>query len=279
MSYSQLNQDNTVLEFFNNRKKLYFLDIGANDGITLSNTYKLEKEYGWDGICSEPLPDIFKKLKKCRNIHNDKNAVYSQSGLTLDFSDAANDLLSGITKHIDAHHEAKNHKTVKVKTITLDKLLKKYKAPKTIHYMSLDTEGSEYEILKSVNHKDYKFLYINLEHNYIEPRRTLMRELLEQNGYLYKGENEFDDDYIHSSTLTGKYYHNNDYTKPITIKKVDKNKFMVSSDYWEKEYGEFKDGKIQFNERLGHGKIFYDKIEFSPENKWHRDNRKGRYKI
>jgi hypothetical protein len=106
-----------------------------------------------------------------------------------------------------------------------------------------------------------------------------MRELLEQNGYLYKGANKFDDDYIHSSTLTGKYYHNNDYTKPITIKKVDKNKFMVSSDYWEKEYGEFKDGKIQFNERLGHGKIFYDKIEFSPENKWHRDNRKGRYKI
>jgi FkbM family methyltransferase len=272
MSYSQLNQDNNVLEFFNHKKNLYFLDIGANDGISLSNTYKLEKGYNWKGICSEPLPRLYNDLKKYRNVHIDTNAVYSKSGLTLDFIVADDHMLSGITDCIGAHKDniGNNKKNIKVKTITLDKLLKKYKSPKIIHYMSLDTEGSEHEILKSVNYKNNKFLYINVEHNYEEPKRTEIRKLLENNGYLYKGENYFDDDYIHYSTITGTYYFNNDYTRPIKIMRKSKNKFIVSSDYWENDNGEFKEGTLQFKNLNLKGNIFYDRIEFGGNNNWHK---------
>lgn len=48
----------------------------------------------------------------------------------------------------------------------------------------------------------YKFGYINIEHNYTEPRRTNMRKKLEENGYKYYGENSFDDIYIHPGFKT-----------------------------------------------------------------------------
>jgi predicted transcriptional regulator len=65
--------------------------------------------------------------------------------------------------------------------------------------MSLDTEGSELEILKSVDLTKYIFGLIDVEHNFIEPRRSQIRELLEANGYIFMKENQFDDCYKHSS--------------------------------------------------------------------------------
>jgi hypothetical protein len=77
----------------------------------------------------------------------------------------------------------------------MNDLLEKYNAPEFIEYLSLDTEGSEYEILKSINFNKYKFGLIHVEHNYIEPRRTLMKGLLLKNGYQFIKENKWDDYY------------------------------------------------------------------------------------
>lgn len=268
-SYSQLNQDINVITFFNKKSGLYFVDIGANDGITLSNTYLLEKKYDWQGICCEPLPNAFSKLKMLRDVICNNNAIFSTSDLDLEFSQS--NLLSGITDYIDHHQNAKNGLKIIVRTKTLQDLLDKYYAPSTIHYLSLDTEGTEYEILKSVDFNKYTFLYINLEHNYVEPRRTNIRKLLTQNGYIYKGENRWDDDYIHESVIIGTYYHREDYTKPITIEKKEENKFIVSSPYWNDDYGEVNFNKmiIKWN-RLGNGKIYYDHIDYGNGNVWQR---------
>ena len=62
MSRSQLGQDLTVLKFYNNKRDGYFIEIGASDGIKLSNTYLLESQYGWKGICVEPIPNNYNKL-------------------------------------------------------------------------------------------------------------------------------------------------------------------------------------------------------------------------
>lgn len=269
MSCSQLGQDINVLSFFNNKKDLYFIDIGASDGKHFSNTYLLEKEYNWKGICSEPLPSAFKKLMECRSVICDNNAIFSQSGLSLEFAEY--DQLSGITNFIDCHVHAKQGNKIIVKTITLQELLDNYKAQKIIHYFSLDTEGTELEILKSVDFSTYTFLYINLEHNHREPRRSEMRKLLLDNGYLYKGANHFDDDYMHESTVIGTYYFKEDYSKPIVIKRHN-NDFSVSSSYWSDDTGTFNNGFLNLK-RLGNGKIFYTHIDFGNGNIWHRDNR------
>ena len=203
MSYSQLGQDLEVIKFYNNKENGFFIEIGASDGIILSNTYLLERQYKWSGICCEPIPNNFTKLVKNRpnSICYDK-AVYNSSGLTLNFDIANNcDLLSGISSHIDTHKSAVdvNKKTIQVQTISLLDVLNDAKAPSFIEYMSLDTEGSELEILKNFDFEKYTFGLIDVEHNYKEPRRTEIKNLLLTKGYIYKGENKWDDMYKHNS--------------------------------------------------------------------------------
>jgi len=203
MSYSQLGQDLEVIKFYNNKENGFFIEIGASDGINLSNTYLLETQYKWKGICCEPIPNNFKNLVKNRSnsICYDK-AVYNSSGLTVNFDIANNcDLLSGISNHIDRHKSSvdANKETIQVQTISLLDVLNIANAPLFIEYMSLDTEGTEFEILKNFDFEKYTFGLIDVEHNYCEPRRTEIKNLLLSKGYIYKGENNFDDMYKHNS--------------------------------------------------------------------------------
>jgi hypothetical protein len=57
------------------------------------------------------------------------------------------------------------------------------------------------EILKSVDLTKYTFGIIDVEHNYTEPRRGEIKKLLLSHGYRYRGENKWDDSYIHSGLL------------------------------------------------------------------------------
>jgi len=198
-SYSQLGQDLEVLKIYNNKKKGFFIEIGANDGITLSNTYLLEKNYEWKGICCEPNPHIFETLVKNRpESICCSEAVYGESGLKIEFDIAMNsNLFSGISQHIDNKKRVDENKTtIQVETISLSDLLQRFNAPAFIEYISLDTEGSELEILKNFDFEKYTFGLIDVEHNYVEPRRSEIRELLLSKGYVYKGENKWDDMYI-----------------------------------------------------------------------------------
>lgn len=204
-SYSQLGQDKKVVSFYKGKRGGYFVEIGAYDGVALSNTFALERQYGWRGICVEPLVDRFAQLLNNRTAECCNLAVYNKSDMDVSFDiegDAG--MLSGINTHIDAHKYTvdKNKKTVTVKTISLNDLLEKYKAPSFMEYLSLDTEGSEYEILKALDFSKWKFGLIDLEHNHIEPRRSQIKQLLCSNGYTYIGPNHFDDSYVLTSLMT-----------------------------------------------------------------------------
>jgi FkbM family methyltransferase len=192
-SHSQFGQDIVVAEFFQMRRDGYFIELGAYDGVDLSNTYSLEKELGWSGICIEALPDMFALLEKNRACICVQSAVYSEGGLEFEFSD--DKYLSGITQHIDKHMEAIEFPKIKVQTRTLTDIMDEHNMPSYIEYLSLDTEGSELEILRGIDWSRYSFGYINIEHNFVEPRRKEMREFLESRGYRYLRENFYDDDY------------------------------------------------------------------------------------
>lgn len=203
MSYSQIGQDLEVLKFYNNKKNGFFIEIGASDGIELSNTYLLENMFDWKGICVEPIPNRFNLL--CKNRPNSlcyDYAVYNVSNKHVIFDIANNyDLLSGISEYIDCYKHVvdSNKKQIVVNTISLNDLLEKSNAPSFIDYLSLDTEGSELEILKSVDFQKYTFGLIDVEHNFSESKRKDIHSLLTSNGYHFLRENKWDDCYKHSS--------------------------------------------------------------------------------
>lgn len=206
MSYSQFNQDLEVVEFYKSKKNGYFVDIGAYDGVEYSNTYLLEKEYDWKGICIEPTPYNFDKLVENRpNSACINKACYSKSNTKVPFSIANNfDMLSGISHCIDSFHvhEVNANKTeIFVETITLNDVLRENNAPSFIDYLSLDTEGSEFEILQKFRFSDYTFGIIHVEHNFVEHNRLRIQHLLLSNNYAYIKESHYDDFYIHKSQL------------------------------------------------------------------------------
>lgn len=84
-----------------------------------------------------------------------------------------------------------------LKTKTLTEILDESNAPKYIDYLSLDTEGTELEILKGLDFSKYVIGYISIEHNF-RPLRNELRNYLQKNGYIFSRWNRFDDEYIHN---------------------------------------------------------------------------------
>lgn len=197
MSYSQLGQDLKCVEFFDAKMNGFFVDIGSHNGVDLSNTYLLEKDYNWKGICVEPNKQVFEKLIENRKCICKNIGIYDKKG-EVEFSiiDGYHEMLSGITEDIN-HHKGiveKESKPIKINTITFTELLDECQAPSIMDFLSLDTEGSELKILKSLDHNKYKFLYMTIEHNYT-PLRHEIKDYLISNNYEYVGGNRHDDIY------------------------------------------------------------------------------------
>jgi FkbM family methyltransferase len=197
-SKSQIYQDLFAIAETNCKKNGFFVEFGATNGIDISNTYLLERELNWKGILAEPAKKWHKNLKDNRKCTIETKCVWNKSDLEIEFYEGEVGELStiGEFRYFD-NHKRQNGETYKVKTISLFDLLKKHNAPNEIDYLSIDTEGSEYEILANFNFSTYNIKVITVEHNY-----TIMREriytLLTQNGYVRKYEtlSLFDDWYV-----------------------------------------------------------------------------------
>jgi FkbM family methyltransferase len=199
-SKSQLNQDMFVLAELGFKRNGYFVEFGATNGVDLSNTHLLEKEMGWTGILAEPAASWYIALPKNRSCHIDFNCVWSKTGETLEFNNTLDAELSTIDIFSNGDEHAKARKAglkYDVNTISLLDLLKKYNAPRVIDYLSIDTEGSEFEILSAFDFDAYQFRVITCEHNYT-PMREKIYDLLTSKGYTRKFPNlsRFDDWYV-----------------------------------------------------------------------------------
>lgn len=199
VSQSQLGQDlHLISEIYPDKTDGFFIEMGAADGKTLSNTYLLEKKYNWKGLCIEPNPTYHTQLFENRNCHKSTALCHDKSGVEIDFVLA--DLLSGIREDIDCHKYVLSNQNIKLMTTTLTEILDSIEAPIYIDYFSLDTEGSELNILKGLDMDKYKFGYLSIEHNF-QPRRDDIRDFLISKGYLFYRQNNFDDDYISKEVL------------------------------------------------------------------------------
>lgn len=183
--YSQLGQDIWILETFHYKQGGIFVDIGAYDGIKYSNTLLLEKDYQWSGLLVEP-GIIGDNLFKNRKSPIDRRCVYNQSGLIIDFAETNDSLLSGILSGFqqDEHAQSRLNNTIRhISTVTLTELCQTYNLPSYIDYISIDTEGTELDILKAHDFNRYKFGAITIEHNRVSKYKEDIRVFLESVGY------------------------------------------------------------------------------------------------
>ena len=195
LTKSQLLQDLAAVTVSGFKRNGYFVEFGATDGITLSNSYLLEKSFGWTGILAEPSQEWHSKLRENRSAKISTDAVWSETGLTLQFVENAE--LSTLVefKHSDRH--LRRGRQYDVSTISLNDLLALHAAPEYIDFLSVDTEGSELEVLQELDFSRYKFGFICVEHNFTEARSKI-HDLLSNKGYrrVLEDVSEWDDWFV-----------------------------------------------------------------------------------
>lgn len=174
-----------INNYFKDKKSGFFIDIGANDGINGSNSYYLEC-IGWNGICIEPIPQIYNILKqnrncKCLNIAiTEENKEYEFLYVkSIRKQNIYLDMLSGVLEYYDNRHleridnELKIHSgekiNLKVQGKTFSTLIEENKEELNIlniDYISIDTEGNELSIIKSIDFNRYNIFSLSIENNY-----------------------------------------------------------------------------------------------------------------
>jgi FkbM family methyltransferase len=205
-SHAQLFQDLFVVFMLKGKRSGFFVEFGATNGVDLSNTFVLERDFQWQGILAEPAKCWHAALKSKRSVAIDHRCVWSETGNTLAFKETEIAELSTLVELVDADAHSGNREkgtTYLVETVSLNDLLRTHRSPKTIDYLSIDTEGSELAILRAFNFEDYDVQIITVEHNFREPDRQAIYDLLTSRGYirLFEAFSTFDDWYVKRAVL------------------------------------------------------------------------------
>lgn len=196
MSYSQFNIDLYLCELFKNSKKGFFIEAGANDGISQNNTYLLEKKLNWDGLLVEPNPHAYNICKRNRSCIVENYALvsfdYTDEYILGDFEQ--NSFEGSMMGGCSSIH----NKKTKAKAIQLSKLLDQNNISE-IDFLSIDVEGYEIEALSGIDyerHAPKHILYEDHEHRNIKysesfndffiKRKYELLNKFSNNHYLYK---------------------------------------------------------------------------------------------
>ncbi len=191
--FSQGSQDKIANErYFKDKLDGIFVDIGANNGLDINNTYFFEKNLNWQGICIEPIPEVFQVLQRNRS-------CYCIPGCVTDFTGPGDflrvrgysEMLSGLLQKYDPRHLDRvkreierfggSYELLKVNCYLLNDLLEMY-GYTHIDFLSIDTEGGEFDIISTIDYSKYTFDVITLEDNYDDTRFV---PFLKAKGYLF----------------------------------------------------------------------------------------------
>ena len=136
----------------------YFVEIGAYDGVKMNSTKFLE-DLNWNGTCIEALPERFKELKNNRSCTCLNIAIYNYNGV-IEFGVVEEKPgWDGILENLPSRTLEKNIKTISVPCNTWETL----EFPRKINYLQIDVEGSEQQILDTIDFEKYDIDYICLE--------------------------------------------------------------------------------------------------------------------
>jgi FkbM family methyltransferase len=186
IGHGQLFQDLWVLFETEQKSAGYFVEFGAVDGLSHSNTLTLERKFLWRGILAEPNPGMSSLLEQNRTAAIDTRCVWRTSNEFVELlvtPDPEFSTLVGLEQS-DQHAttERMTGETHNVRTVSLADLLEQHDAPLVIDYMSVDTEGSEYEILSAFPFGSRTIRLVSIEHNHRPIERDIDR-LMTGHGY------------------------------------------------------------------------------------------------
>jgi FkbM family methyltransferase len=174
--YGQFNTDSVIKEYFPNLKNGNCIEVGAVDGVFLSNTLHFE-QIGWNVLCIEPIPPLFEgckgNRKNCINYAVTKENKDNIEFTVVTLSDGQKSAISGLevdNRLIESHHSYNPIKsTINVKGRRLDWCIENYFNYEKIDFISIDTEGSELDVLMSFDVNKYDTKLLIIENNFNDP--------------------------------------------------------------------------------------------------------------
>lgn len=173
--YSQNGEQKFILQFFKDKPKGAVLDIGANDGKTLSNSYALIHHMGWSGVLVEPSPKAFEMLSQ---LHKDRDevccieAAIGEETKQVEFYDSGTHLNQGDVALLSTMNQADYNKwkqstefkTIQVSMVNWPFFLEESPIKK-FDFISIDAEGNDFGILKQIDLDAVGCSCICVEHN------------------------------------------------------------------------------------------------------------------
>ena len=195
--YHSINELDKQLEKYVDYDNGFYVELGANDGVTQSNSLYFELNRNWKGVLVEPTTNNF---LLCREQRSNKNRIFCNACVGFDYEDKYVDFkyanLMSISENLElnllkdkgAYLESSKAHLKETETVfafgavakTLNSLLEKAEAPKVIDFLSLDVEGAELEVLKGINFEKFSFKYMLIETTHLK----LMEDFLIERGYV-----------------------------------------------------------------------------------------------
>lgn len=164
--YSQEGEDVILRRLFGNKKNGFYIDVGAHHPKRFSNTYLFYKQ-GWSGINIDAMPNSMKLFRKYRPRDINIEKPISDKKETLTYYMFNEPALNGFSKQLSDSRSKKDYKlisTCELETATLNEILERYLLPeKTIDFLSIDVEGLDLCVIKSLDINRYKPKVILIE--------------------------------------------------------------------------------------------------------------------
>ena len=175
--------DLAIRDLMSREPDIFFLQIGAHDGLSYDPLHDYVRQFHWKGLLVEPQPAIFKRLTE--NYAGEKQLLFENSAIAQQdgmidlhcFENASAEdhasMLTSTRKHYlslngDGHRGAL--KTITVPALTLESLLTKHQIER-VNLLQIDTEGFDFEIIKMIDFKRIKPEIIHYENNFLNRRQ------------------------------------------------------------------------------------------------------------
>lgn len=178
MFHSQDGQDKYLeTNIFKGFKNGFFVDVGAHDGISINNTLYFERYNDWTGINIEPIESVYNKLMINRPFCTNINCAVSNADGRAEFilNKGYTEMISGLKNSYDNRHMYRLQKenlmtnsTTEIVTVCTKRLETIFdeKNIKHVNYLSIDVEGGEFDVVKSINFEKVFIDVIGFENNY-----------------------------------------------------------------------------------------------------------------